>query len=367
MSIRHDFGAVVDLEEKALQETDEAWTFTGYASIFNSKDLGNDAVMPGAFAKSLRDHGLPLILFQHKMDEAPVGTCIDAKEDKRGLWIKGELPKDDTFVSGRLVPQLKRRGLRGMSIGYKATETEKRKSDGVRLLKTIRLYEASFVSLPMHPEAGLESIKGVVPFCDLPIELRDRPFDAESALRRIRAKFVGGDGKPTEDARQAFLYVDETKADDWDAYLLPIADVDESGGLVASRHAIYRAVASMTGARKGGLENLSEDAEAAIKANLDRYYGRLNLKQPFSSLSIPEWKALDADARQARLRGLGVTGDLARALASTQLKVSATADRSPVPLEAGPTVDAKTLHTAMADFSAIAAAVTQLAKDLKTP
>ena len=41
--------------------------------------------MPGAFAKSLRDHGLPLILFQHKMDEAPVGMCVDAKEDKRGL------------------------------------------------------------------------------------------------------------------------------------------------------------------------------------------------------------------------------------------------------------------------------------------
>jgi uncharacterized protein len=118
-------------------------------------------VVPGAFAKSLREHGLPLILFQHKMDDAPVGVCVDAKEDKRGLWIKAELPRDDTFVAGRLIPQLKRRGLKGMSIGYKATETERRKEDGARLLKTIRLYEASFVSLPMHPEAGLESIKAL--------------------------------------------------------------------------------------------------------------------------------------------------------------------------------------------------------------
>jgi HK97 family phage prohead protease len=92
------------------------WHFSGYASIFNTKDQGNDIVMPGAFSKSLRENGLPLLLFQHKHDDAPVGTITDAKEDKRRLWVKGELPKDDTFVAGRLVPQLRRRGLKGMSI-----------------------------------------------------------------------------------------------------------------------------------------------------------------------------------------------------------------------------------------------------------
>lgn len=354
MTLNRDFGAVVDLEEKALQESDACWTFTGYASIFGTKDLGGDIVVPGAFAKSLREHGLPLILFQHKMEEAPVGTCLDAKEDKRGLWIKGELPKDDDFVRGRLVPQLKRRGLKGMSIGYRATETEKRKSDGVRLLKTIRLYEASFVSLPMHPDAGVESIKGVVPFQDdLPIDRnRDRAFDAESALRRIRAKFAGEDGKPSAEARRAFLFVDETKADDWDAYLLPIADLDENGRLVASRHAIYKAVASLTGARKGALESLSEAAEEAIRANLDRYYGRFDLKSPFCSISIPEWKALSFDEREARLRGLGVTGDLARALAATQLKGQREADRHPSQREAGSSKELSELLTAMKGFIA---------------
>ena len=48
--------------------------------------------------------------------EVPIGTIVEAKEDKRGLWFKAELPKDDSFVSGRIVPQLKRRGLRGTSI-----------------------------------------------------------------------------------------------------------------------------------------------------------------------------------------------------------------------------------------------------------
>lgn len=160
-SVHH--GAAVDFEEKTISESDACWTFTGYASIFNSKDLGNDVVVPGAFAKSLREHGLPLILWNHKHDDVPVGTCIDAKEDRRGLWIKGELPKDDTFVAQRLVPQLKRKGLKGMSIGYRAIDTERRKEDNVRLLKTIRLYECSFVSMPMHPEAGVETIKDMTP------------------------------------------------------------------------------------------------------------------------------------------------------------------------------------------------------------
>jgi hypothetical protein len=93
----------------------------------------------------------------------PYGTCIDAREDKRGLWIKAELPRDDEFVSGRLVPQIKRRGLRGMSIGYRTIESEKRQSDGARLLKQIRLYECSFVSMPMNPQASVETIKNLSP------------------------------------------------------------------------------------------------------------------------------------------------------------------------------------------------------------
>jgi HK97 family phage prohead protease len=152
-------GSPVQLEEKGVSESEDAWTVRGYAAVFNNKDLGGDVILPGAFADSLRTHGLPLILFQHKVEDVPVGTCVDAKEDRRGLHITAELPKDDEFVRGRLVPQLRRRGLKGMSIGYRALETEKRKEDGARLLKRIRLFECSFVSMPMNPQAGVETIK----------------------------------------------------------------------------------------------------------------------------------------------------------------------------------------------------------------
>jgi uncharacterized protein len=159
-------------------------------------------VCRGAFSSSLKRYGLPVLLFQHKDTDCPVGVITEAVEDKRGLRIAGELPKDDTFVAGRLVPQLKRRGLKGMSIGYRTLESEKRKSDGARLLKQVRLFECSFVALPMHLDAGLESIKGIAgsdleelalamrEFCDEAQGLRYEPDPyarLEKALLRMES------------------------------------------------------------------------------------------------------------------------------------------------------------------------------------
>ena len=104
---------------------------------------------------------MPALLFNHKMDEPPLGIVVDAKEHKRGLWIKAELPKDDTFVSGRIIPQLKKRGLKGMSIGYQVLEKEQR-SDA-RYLKQIRLYEVCVVNTPMNPLAAVETVKSFDP------------------------------------------------------------------------------------------------------------------------------------------------------------------------------------------------------------
>jgi uncharacterized protein len=145
-------------ETKAVVEDADVFVVTGYASVFGNRDLGGDIVVEGAFKKSLAEHGLPALLFNHKMNDPPLGTIVDAAEHKRGLWIKAELPKDDTFVSGRIIPQLKKRGLKGMSIGYQVLEKEQR-SDA-RYLKQIRLYEVSVVNTPMNPLAAVESIKG---------------------------------------------------------------------------------------------------------------------------------------------------------------------------------------------------------------
>ena len=161
MSFTIDHGPALALETKAVSECDDAWVVTGFASVFGNKDLTGDIVMPGAFQKSLRDHGMPILLWNHKHDDAPLGCVVECEERKKGLFFRAEMPKDDTFVSGRIIPQLKRRGLRGVSIGYKATEREQRKD--ARLLKQIRLYEISICSTPANPLAEIETVKSLSP------------------------------------------------------------------------------------------------------------------------------------------------------------------------------------------------------------
>lgn len=153
-----EHGYTCDFEEKAVSDAGDHFVVTGYGAVFNHTDLGNDVILPGAFTKSLREHGLPLYLFNHKMDDAPIGTIVDAKEDKKGLWYRAHLPKDDSFVSGRIIPQLKMRGIKSNSIGYRPTVKNTRR-DGVRELKEIRLIEISVVNLPMQPLANVESVK----------------------------------------------------------------------------------------------------------------------------------------------------------------------------------------------------------------
>jgi uncharacterized protein len=149
-----------DLEIKVMRESDECFIVSGYASVFGNLDRTGDIMMPGAFTKSLKDRGADQICFlwNHDTKEAPIGALVDLHENKRGLWFKAEMPKDDTFVSGRVMPQLRRKGLKGVSIGYQAREKERRSSDGARLLKRVDLFEISLTSMPANPLAEIETV-----------------------------------------------------------------------------------------------------------------------------------------------------------------------------------------------------------------
>jgi uncharacterized protein len=349
MTMIRDFGSLVDLEEKAVSDTGDVWTITGYGSIFNNVDQGNDVVVPGAFAKSLRTHGMPLLLFNHKMEDAPIGTIVDAKEDKRGLWFKAELPKDDSFVSGRIVPQLKRRGLKGTSIGYRVAPggKEVRKADGARLLKELRLFEISVVNMPMNTEAGVETVKGLVPFQDLSIDSKSKEWDAGAALTRLRAHFSDDE----EGLKTAFLYADPDKSSsEWDARFL-IADVDENGCVKANHVAIHKAAAVLYGSRVGDV--LPEGADEAVKSIIDRYYQRLDLESPAKSLSVNEWSSLSVGEREARLRGLGISQRLAKQLLIGQRD----ADRKSPPRDAAAHEDALKVLSAFSSILEHAAAI----------
>lgn len=153
----------VKFDIKAMHDDeDEKGVFSGYGSIFGNKDLGNDIVVEGAFAKSIASKGAKAVkmLYQHRPDE-PIGVFDEIIEDRRGLKVKGRLAMGTQ--RGREVYELMKMGaLDGLSIGYRVDPKgydydEKGKR---RYLKSVDLMEISAVTFPMNPRARVAAVKG---------------------------------------------------------------------------------------------------------------------------------------------------------------------------------------------------------------
>ena len=154
----------VDCEWKIYDDEDEdkAGRFSGYASIFGNKDLGNDVVEKGAFASSLRRKSPKQIkmLFMHKTDE-PIGVYEKMEEDDKGLRVEGKLALGTQ--RGKEVYELMKMGaIDGLSIGYRVDAKGYNYDDDgkKRRLKNVDLMEISAVTFPMNPKARVRKVKG---------------------------------------------------------------------------------------------------------------------------------------------------------------------------------------------------------------
>ena len=153
-----------DFELKAYHddEDDEAkGMFSGYASIFGNKDLGNDVVVQGAFQKSIRAKGARKIkmLFQHDTKE-PIGVYTKVREDAQGLYVEGKLAMQTQ--KGREVYELMKMGaIDGLSVGYRVDAKGYSYDDRgkKRYLKQVDLMEISAVTFPMNPKARVNAVK----------------------------------------------------------------------------------------------------------------------------------------------------------------------------------------------------------------
>jgi len=132
--------------------------FSGYASVFDIVDLGEEVVAPGAFKDCLEEKGAAGIrmLFQHDPNE-PIGYWISIREDAYGLAVKGVI--DVNVEKGREVLSMLRTGaLDGLSIGFKAIEAATDRRTGVRHITKADLWEISVVTFPMLPQARVHDV-----------------------------------------------------------------------------------------------------------------------------------------------------------------------------------------------------------------
>jgi len=185
-------GALGHALEFDVKEISAQGEFEGYASTFNNVDRGQDMMMPGAFANSLRKRpaGKVKMLLQHDT-RRPCGVWTAMEEDGRGLKVKGQLLL--SIQDGRETYELMRAGaLDAMSIGYRTLTEEYDRQAGVRKLKEVDLMEVSIVTFPMNERATVSGLKTTEEFSaqdwrDLEADLRDAGLS-----RADRVKAVSG-------------------------------------------------------------------------------------------------------------------------------------------------------------------------------
>ncbi len=159
-------------ELKAATTDSPEGTVCGYASVFGEKDQGNDIVMPGAYANTLKSRkvGRVSMLYGHQTSEIPIGVWKTMKEDGKGLYVEGLLALGSE--KGRQLHEVLKAGAdMGLSIGYRTVRKEivvpenlgadasEWTPGAVRKLLEIDLREISFVPNPMLDSARLTSVK----------------------------------------------------------------------------------------------------------------------------------------------------------------------------------------------------------------
>jgi len=145
-------------------------TFTGMASTFGNKDLVNDIIEPGAFAKSIKRRGVGRIklLAFHNPDE-PIGRFTEIEENSKGLAVTGELALK--VQKAQEVHELMKIGaLDSLSIGFRADPSKQQFDDArnVRILKEIDLLEVSVVTFPANERARIRTVKEMLGDNELP-------------------------------------------------------------------------------------------------------------------------------------------------------------------------------------------------------
>lgn len=222
---------------KAVSDGETGWEIAGLASTWwGEPDYYGDVVQPGAFADSLAVRS-PKFLYEHV---EPIGKTIEIRETDDGLYGRWSIV--DT-QAGTDAHKLAKAGvLDSLSIGFFPVEWETR-SDGVRVLQKIDLFEVSAVAIPANRNA-------------LITDVRSRPFehhvaDVQVAVRewveRCRAGLAQRqkDGRDLSAARRdqmaAMSGSLRAAADEVDALLSPPAPEVINVGAELRKRRLYRA------------------------------------------------------------------------------------------------------------------------------
>ncbi|WP_148572084.1 hypothetical protein [Nocardioides caldifontis] len=119
----------------------------------------------------------------------------------------------------------------------------------------------------------------VTAFQDLPLADRDREWDGGAAEKRVR-EWAGANDEPNEKYRDAHVWYDADKKENFTGYKLLVADVVD-GKLKAVPRGVMAAGNIMQGAR-GGIDLPDKDIDR-VKSHLAKYYAKMGEDAPWES------------------------------------------------------------------------------------
>jgi HK97 family phage prohead protease len=180
--------AVTDLELRADGDTG-APTVEGYAAVFNTlsepifdwNGRYREKVAPGAFAKTIREQNIPLLV-EHQ--DLPLATThaktLELREDAHGLFFRSVLDPTDPDVM-RLLPKMRRGDMNKCSFAFVPIkeEVDVLTKPPTHTLREVKLFDVSIVSRPAYPATEAKARAA----------LADDGLDAESIvdlLMRLR-------------------------------------------------------------------------------------------------------------------------------------------------------------------------------------
>jgi hypothetical protein len=117
----------------------------------------------------------------------------------------------------------------------------------------------------------------VTTFRDLPLADRDHDWDGDAAEMRVRT-WAGAEDEPNEKYRDAHVWYDADKKQNFTAYKLLIADVVD-GRLKVVPRGLMAAGNVMQGGR-GGVDLPESDIER-VKSHLAKYYRKMGDTAPW--------------------------------------------------------------------------------------
>lgn len=146
-------------EDEKIKDVDEKQRIiSGYLSQVDVEDLGNDIIEKTAFTKTLQERKNDVYFLNQHDFAQPHGKFQELEVDNYGLkFVSNPLP--NTSYSNDVIELISKGIIEATSIGYIVTKKEQKGDQ--RIIKELKLYEGSTVTMPMNKGAIITDLKSL--------------------------------------------------------------------------------------------------------------------------------------------------------------------------------------------------------------